>query len=38
MTEKAFRHAGLPLSEPVLLGDMENINQFPICVLGFTQA
>jgi hypothetical protein len=36
MAEKAFRHAGLALSEPVLLADMENINQFPICVLGFT--
>jgi hypothetical protein len=36
MAEKAFRHSGLILSEPVLLADMENINQFPICVLGFT--
>ena len=36
MAEKAFRHAGLVLSEPVLLADMENINQFPLCVLGFT--
>jgi Permuted papain-like amidase enzyme, YaeF/YiiX, C92 family len=36
MAEKAFRHAGLILSEPVLLADMENINQFPLCVLGFT--
>ena len=36
MAEKAFRHAGLVLSEPVLLADMENINQFPICVLGFS--
>ena len=36
MAEKAFRHAGLTLSEPVLLADMENINQFPLCVLGFT--
>ncbi len=36
MAEKAFRHAGLVLSEPVVLADMENINQFPICVLGFT--
>ena len=36
MTEKAFRHAGLPLSEPVVLHNMENINQFPICVLAFT--
>jgi hypothetical protein len=36
MAEKAFRHAGLTLSEPVLLADMENIQQFPLCVLGFT--
>jgi hypothetical protein len=36
MAEKAFRHAGLTLSEPVLLADMENIHQFPLCVLGFT--
>ena len=36
MTEKAFRNAGLVLSQPVVLHDMENINQFPLCVLGFT--
>ena len=36
MAEKAFRHAGLVLSEPVLLADMENISQFPLCVLGFS--
>ncbi len=36
MAEKAFRHAGLTLSRPVLLADMENIDQFPLCVLGFT--
>lgn len=36
MAEKAFRHAGLKLSDPVRLADMENINQFPICVFGFT--
>lgn len=36
MTEKAFRHAGLPLSEPVVLHNMENINEFPLCVLVFT--
>ena len=35
MTEKAYRPAGLTLSEPVRLGDMENITRFPICVLGF---
>jgi len=36
MAEKAFRHSGLTLSEPILLADMENIEQFPLCVLGFT--
>ena len=36
MTEKAFRHAGLRLSEPVVLHDMERINEFPLCVTGFT--
>ncbi len=36
MAEKAFRNSGLALSEPVILSDMENINQFPLCVLGFT--
>lgn len=36
MAEKAFRHSGLVLSEPILLADMENINQFPLCVLGFS--
>jgi hypothetical protein len=32
MTEKAFRSAGLTLSEPIPLGDMENAPQFPICM------
>jgi hypothetical protein len=36
MAEKAFRSAGLTLSQPVLLADMERINEFPLCVLGFT--
>ena len=36
MAEKAFRHAGLTLSEPVVLADMENVHQHPIAVLGFT--
>jgi hypothetical protein len=35
MTEKAYRDNGMPLSEPVRLGDMENITRFPICVLVF---
>ncbi|ODT97786.1 MAG: hypothetical protein ABS79_06940, partial [Planctomycetes bacterium SCN 63-9] len=30
MTEKAFRSAGLPLSEPVRLGDMERATEKPI--------
>lgn len=30
MTEKAFRSAGLPLSEPILLGDMERAAEKPI--------
>jgi hypothetical protein len=36
MTEKAFRSSGLTLSEPVLLGNMENASQFPICMFAFT--
>jgi hypothetical protein len=35
MTEKAFRASGLVLSEPVRLGDMENITRYPICVFAF---
>ena len=35
MTEKAYRLSGLPLAEPIKLGDMENITKFPICVMGF---
>jgi hypothetical protein len=34
MTEKAYRSGGMPLSEPVRLGDMENITKYPICVLA----
>ena len=36
MTEKAFRSAGLTLSEPVRLGEMENAAQFPICMFAFS--
>lgn len=36
MTEKAFRAAGLILSEPVRLAEMENANQFPICMFCFS--
>ncbi|WZO98335.1 YiiX/YebB-like N1pC/P60 family cysteine hydrolase [Isosphaeraceae bacterium EP7] len=35
MTEKAFRSVGLKLSDPVLLGDMENASRFPICMWAF---
>lgn len=35
MTEKAFRAAGLQLSEPVRLGDMERAAEFPICMFVF---
>lgn len=35
MTEKAFRSAGLTLSDPVLLGNMERAVEFPICMLAF---
>jgi hypothetical protein len=35
MCEKAYRNNGLPLAEPLRLGDMENITRYPICVLVF---
>ena len=35
MTDKAYRNNGLPLAEPLRLGDMENITRYPICVLVF---
>jgi hypothetical protein len=35
MTEKAYRSNGMPLSEPIRLGDMENVSRYPICVLVF---
>ncbi len=35
MTEKAFRAAGLALSQPVRLGDMENISRYPVAVFVF---
>jgi hypothetical protein len=34
MTEKAFRAAGLELSKPVQLGDMERAPEFPLCMYG----
>jgi hypothetical protein len=33
MTEKAFRAAGLKLSDPVRLGDMENAAKYPVCMM-----
>lgn len=38
MTEKAYRYAGLPLSEPVKLGNMERVTEFPLCLLGLSTA
>ena len=35
MSEKAYRNNGLPLSEPLKLGDMENASKFPICMMAF---
>ncbi|WP_165219123.1 YiiX/YebB-like N1pC/P60 family cysteine hydrolase [Aquisphaera insulae] len=34
MTEKAYRYAGVRLSEPVKIGDMERATEFPVCMLG----
>jgi hypothetical protein len=34
MTEKAFRAAGIKLSEPINVGDMERAAEFPVCILG----
>ena len=34
MTEKAFRAAGIPLSEPIHLGDMERASEFPLQMFG----
>jgi hypothetical protein len=36
LTEKAYRSAGLTLSEPVRLGEVENAAQFPVCVFAFS--
>jgi hypothetical protein len=35
MTEKAYRSNGMPLSEPLRLGDMERISRYPVCILVF---
>jgi len=37
MTEKAYRASGLPLAEPVRLGEMENVTKYPIAVFMFLQ-
>ena len=38
MTEKAFRSAGLKLSDPIKLGDMERATEFPLPILGIATA
>ncbi len=38
MTEKAFRAAGVALSEPIPLGDMERTTEFPLSMLGLQYA
>ena len=38
MTEKAYRAAGLKLSDPVRLGDMERATEFPLPLLGLALA
>lgn len=37
MTEKAYRAAGLKLSDPVKLGNMERAAEFPVCIFMFMQ-
>ena len=37
MTEKAYRKNGLPLADPVLLGDMENVTSYPLTVFAFLE-
>jgi hypothetical protein len=38
MTEKAFRAAGLKLSDPIRLGDMERASDYPFSMLGLRLA
>jgi hypothetical protein len=38
MTEKAYRYAGFPLSDPVKLGNMERVTEFPLCLMGLSLA
>ncbi len=37
MTEKAFRSQGLALSEPVCIGDWENLVQYPLTAMGIVR-
>ena len=34
MTEKAYRSAGIELSKPIRLGDMERAPEFPLQMFG----
>lgn len=38
LTEKAFRHAGIKLSDPIRLGDMERAGDYPIQMMGIASA
>jgi hypothetical protein len=38
MTEKAFRSAGIKLSDPIRLGDMERASEYPVCMFGLRAA
>jgi Permuted papain-like amidase enzyme, YaeF/YiiX, C92 family len=38
MTERAFRAAGIELSKPIRLGDMERASEFPLCMFGLAIA
>jgi hypothetical protein len=36
LTEKAYRSAGMKLSDPIRLGDMDRAPEFPICIFTFS--
>ncbi len=38
LTEKAFRRAGLKLSDPIRLGDMERADEYPVQMMGIAAA
>jgi Permuted papain-like amidase enzyme, YaeF/YiiX, C92 family len=38
MTEKAYRSAGMELSKPIRVGDMERAPEFPLCMFGLELA